>query len=170
MTDSDIYQLIGKAYCDGVSQGVEKSASMMKQALNMETMLNAADKLKESGQLQRATDLIERLKSRGFGLFNGLTENPISSALAGADKLRSTLWNQLNFRTGSDFIDGFIPSQSAIDAGRKAYKAYHGNVLKYLKSAVQNASKYFKYKDDHWSSLNKAKDVIGGLSIASKDF
>lgn len=89
MTESDIYQIVGKAYCDGVSHGMEKSATVNVSALK--SIFRAADKGRLSrlfgGNKSPFPALESMVKKVGMGgtqgtndlrsaqLFNALTDN-----------------------------------------------------------------------------------------------
>lgn len=81
MTDSDIYQIVGKAYCDGLNQGMEKSAAI--DVASLKSIFRAADKGKllnvVRGGSQGISSILERIgfndgsASRFGQLYNALT-------------------------------------------------------------------------------------------------
>lgn len=94
MTESNIYQIIGKAYCDGMAEGMSKQASFEKQALDPETLVNAAQKAYRS----KSVDL--------FNKFIGTAANRADSAAKlVSPMLESGKFNPHAVRMISDRID-----------------------------------------------------------------
>lgn len=92
MYTSDIYQLVGKAYCDGLNQGMEKSAEVNIPALK--SIFRAADKGKLLNAVRNSGQGIENLLDRiGFNSSSGVRFGQLYNALTNAYGLgRDARW------------------------------------------------------------------------------
>lgn len=103
MTDSYIYQLVGKAYCDGMVEGISKQASLEKKALNFETILDAASKAGITNK-NRELNLIGRILPR-LAAVNGAFE----TAGDAVNRRASAIYNKLlDLNMGSAGIIGSV--------------------------------------------------------------
>lgn len=147
MTESDIYQIVGQAYCAGLSEGMEKSAAFEKQALGPESLLNALKGIAGKGNVVRTMNTIGRITPRVSGalsslkdaaevpsLLNNVQKTDISNAL--------DAWNKLSDRMGSlgglinrmtkTHTDSTYPFNAGLRAARGLDSPYYNSILKKL--------------------------------------
>lgn len=147
MTDSDIYQIVGQAYCAGLSEGLEKSASFEKQALSPELLERALKGITEKGDLGRALTMAGRVAKRSARAHEALpwTLSDVPSKLIRAAKPIAERWNklwntahalqdnaeELGLNTGTFFGNGLMQGAGAGAAyANKAVGSLLGSLMK----------------------------------------
>lgn len=108
MTEADMYQIIGKAYCDGYQEGLSKQASLEKQALSPKLLLGALKGIAGKGNLNNTMRMAGRIAARAQPVTDALSKikpaflNSWNSGVSLTPAIRSTLeqlkWDKLSKR------------------------------------------------------------------------
>lgn len=127
MTESDIYQLVGKAYCDGLNQGIEKSAS--------------ANVLRSAGKLMGQAINQGAFKGLGTEAGRALYDQAKSLAQTASGFKAGNILRLLGNKTGAA-QDKWISRISNI-LGRKSYTYSPEAVTNILKDSLNPDSGIF---------------------------
>lgn len=133
MTNFDIYRLIGKAYCDGLTHGLHKEASIEKSALSPTTLQELFKKVKSLGNVDKSMQTAHRINQRAWGAVNALEHTPVHGGLL--NKLKAYRYkrpwtkllkdtNELSNNSIHSNLKTFIETLDALPGRRRALFAY----------------------------------------------
>lgn len=142
MTESDIYQLVGKAYCDGYQEALEKQAAFEKQALSPKLLLNAANKALSLGKGKQAINLFGGAKGRNVGRI-------LSSLGTNAENVASTIPSVAK-RDSAQIADWLL---------RGGHKGYAPDTVARVFNAGKQIPEQFKHID---TGIHNYMDHFGG--------